>query len=200
MSVEPKKTRGLPFIRLAGVSGILGSLLPLGMVLSAAFLSSWFSWNSNALSELGVGEQATLFNSAMLIGGVLNFLFALVLYKYFGRENLSRTGAVTFMLGSVSLALVGGFTIDYHVPHGLAAFGYFVFAPAGFLLIGSGTKEGLVRKISYGCGVAAFLAILVLPEVVLAFQLSVGFAVPELIEGLMISAWTTYMSTRLLRP
>lgn len=200
MSVKPQKTKGLPFMRLAGVSGILGSLFPLNMVLSATFLSTWFSWNKNALSELGVGEQAILFNSAMLIGGVLNFLFALGLYKYLSKEKLFRAGAVSIMLSSVSLALVGVFSIEIHVSHGLAAFGYFVLAPTGFLLVGLGTKEDLIRKLSLACGFAALLAILVLPVVVFALSLNVGFAVPELVEGLIISAWAIYMSVKLLKP
>jgi hypothetical membrane protein len=194
LSENPKQTEMLKLLRFAGICGILGSVLPLVMVLSATFLSSWFSWNANALSELGVGEQSILFNSAMLIGGALNLLFAFGLYKYLGREKLIRAGVVLIMLSSISLALVGVFSVDCHVPHGIAAFGYFVLAPAGFLLIGSGTKEDTIREISFACGVAALLAILVLPVIVLALSLNVGFAVPELVEGLIISAWTIYMS------
>jgi hypothetical membrane protein len=187
------------FQRLAGLCGILGSILPLTLVLLATVFSAWFSWNKDALSELGVGEQAVIFNSAMLIGGFLNFLFALGLYKYLGSTRLVRAGAVSIMLSSVSLALVGVFSIEIHVPHGLAAFGYFILSPSGFLLIGSGTEEDLIRKLSSAFGVTALLAILVLPVVVLVLSLSVGFAVPELVEGLIISGWTIYMSTRLIR-
>ena len=200
LSENPKQTERLKLLRFAGTCGILGSVLPLVMVLSATFLSSWFSWSANALSELGVGEQASLFNSAMLIGGVLNFLFSLGLYRYPGSGKLVRAGVFSIMLSSVSLALVGVFTIDSIFMHGIVAFGYFVLAPAGFLFIGFGTKEGIVRKLSYGCGVAALLAIIGLPVVVLALSVKVGFAVPELLEGLIISAWTIYMSARLLKP
>jgi hypothetical membrane protein len=196
---ETGEAKNKLFLRLAGVCGILGSVLPLFMVLLATFLSTWFSWNENALSELGIGEQAYLFNSAMLIGGALNFLFALGLYKYLGREKLIRAGVVSILLSSLSLALVGVFTINYHIPHGLAAFGYFVFAPAGFLLIGFGEEEDTIRKLSFACGFAALLAILVLPTAVFVLSLNVGFAVPELVEGLIISTWTIYMSIRLLR-
>ena len=200
MSENPKQTQRVRLVRFAGICGILGSVLPLVMVLSATFLSSWFSWSENALSELGVGEQAFLFNSAMLIGGFLNFLFALGLCKYLGSGRLVRAGVFSIMLSSVSLALVGVFTVDSIFMHGIVAFGYFMLAPAGFLLIGSGTREGIVRKLSYGCGVAAFLAIIGLPVMVLALPFRVGFAVPELVEGLIIAAWTIYMSARLLKP
>jgi len=198
MSQNPQKTKRPMLLRLAGVFGILGSVLPLIMVLSATFLSSWFSWNANALSELGVGEQAVLFNSAMLLGGALNFLFALGLREYLGKERLVRAGVVSIMVSSVALALVGIFTIDSLIMHGIVAFGYFVLAPAGFLLIGFGTKEGAIKKLSFACGIAALLTILVLPVIVLALPFKVGFAVPELVEALIISAWTVYMSAKLI--
>jgi hypothetical membrane protein len=196
---ETGEAKNKLFLRLAGVCGILGSVLPLFMVLLATFLSTWFSWNENALSELGVGEQSLLFNSAMLIGGALNFLFALGLYKYLGREKLIRAGVGSIMISSVSLALIGVFTVDYHFSHGIAALGYFLLAPSGFLLIGFGKKENRVRKLHLACGVAALIAIMVLPLIVLALPFKVGFAVPELAEGLIISAWTIYMSTKLLK-
>jgi hypothetical membrane protein len=199
VSEKSQKTKSLMFLRLTGVCGILGSTLPLFMVLLATFLSSWFSWSVNALSELGVGEQAPLFNSAMLIGGALNFLFALGLLHYFDKEKLIRAGIVSIMISSFSLALVGVFTIDYHVLHGIAAFGYFVMAPAGFLLIGFGTKEQTIKNLSFACGLVALLAILVLPAIIFVLPIRVGFAVPELVEGLIIAVWTVFMSARLFR-
>jgi hypothetical membrane protein len=187
------------FLRLAGVSGILGSVLPLVMVLSATFLSSWFSWNANALSELGIGEQAAMFNGAMLLGGGLNFLFALGLYKYLPAERLARAGVFSIMGSSICLVLVGVFTIDYTVMHGIVALGYFVLAPAGFLLIGFGTKERAIKRVSLACGIVGLLAILVLPVLVLALQFRVGFAVPEFAEALAILFWAIFMSTRLIQ-
>ena len=168
------------------------------MVLSATFLSSWFSWSRNALSEMGVGEQAALFNSAVLIGGALNFLFALGLRHNLGGGKLTQVGVVSIMVSSISLALVGIFTIDNLFLHGIAAFGYFMLTPVGFLLIGLGTKEETIKKLSFSCGTAALFAILVLPVMILALSLRIGFAVPELIESLAISVWTLPMSARLL--
>ena len=198
MSEKSQRTTNLKMLRLAGICGILGSTLPLVMVLSATFLSSWFSWNTNALSEMGVGEQAALFNGAVLIGGALNFLFALGLRHNLDGGKLTQAGVVSIMVSSISLALVGIFTIDYLSLHGIVAFGYFMLTPAGFLLIGLGTKEETIKKLSFSCGIAALFAILVLPVLILALSLGIGFAVPELVEGLVISVWTLLMSARLL--
>jgi hypothetical membrane protein len=198
LEISEKKSN-LKFLRLSGLCGIFGSVLPLMLVLAATVLSSWFRWDTNALSELGVGEQATLFNSAMLIGSALNFLFALGLLHYFDKEKLIRAGIASMMISSFSLALVGVFTIDYYVLHEIAAFSYFVLAPAGFLLVGSGTKERTIKNLSFVCGLVALLAILVLPAVIFVLPVRVGFAVPELAEGLIVAVWTVFMSTRLLR-
>jgi hypothetical membrane protein len=150
------------------------------------------------LSELGVGEQAALFNSAVLIGGALNVLFALGLRQYLNNGKLTLAGIVLIVLSSVSLAVVGVFTINNLLLHGIVAFGYFVLAPAGFLLIGFGTKERVIKNLSFACGVAALLAILVLPVLIIAPPFKIGFAVPELVESLAISVWTVYISTRLI--
>ncbi len=198
MSEKSQRTANLKMLHLAGVCGILGSTLPLVMVLSATFLSSWFSWSTNALSEMGVGEQAALFNSAVLIGGALNFLYALGLRHNLGGGKLTQVGVVSIMVSSISLALVGIFTVDYLFFHGIVAFGYFMLTPVGFLLIGLGTKEEKIKKLSFSCGIAALFAILVLPVLILALSLGIGFAVPELVEGLVISVWTLLMSARLL--
>ena len=199
MSVSSRENKNLKFLRIAGLCGIIGSVLPLTMVLAATFLSSWFRWDANALSELGVGEESVLFNSAMLLGGVLNFLFDIGLYQYFNKEKQARTGVTSIMLSSVFLALSGIFTVDCHLIHVIAALGYFMLAPAGFIIIGYRTKDSVIKKLSIAFGIAALAAILILPVIIYVAPFNVGFAVPELIEALIILVWTVFISTKLLR-
>jgi len=187
------------FLLVAGIFGILGSILPLALTLSATFLSSWFRWDTNALSELGVGDQAVLFNSAVILGGLLNLPFAAGLYRYLGGERISRAGVLAILAGSVALLLVGVFTVDYLVLHAIVALGYFFLVPIGFLLIGFGSKDSLLRIVSLACGAVALVAILVLPIVVVALQLKVGFAVPELAEALAVLVWTMLLSAVLVK-
>ena len=190
--------RSLLFL-VAGICGILGSILPLALTLSATFLSSWFRWDTNALSELGVGDQAVLFNSAVLLGGLLKLPFAAGLYRYLGGERISRAGVLAILAGSVALLLVGVFTVDYLVLHAIVALGYFFLVPIGFLLIGFGSKDSLLRIVSLACGTVALVAILVLPIVVAELHLKVGFAVPELAEALAVLVWTMLLSAVLLK-
>jgi hypothetical membrane protein len=198
MSAGSGENGSLKFLRVAGLCGIIGSVLPVTMVVAGTFLSSWFRWDVNALSELGVGEEALLFNSAMLIGGVLNFLFDIGVYRYF-KGKQARTGAISLMLSSMFLALSGVFTVDSLLLHVLVALGYFMLAPAGFIIIGYRTPDTVVKKLSIACGIAALAAILILPVIFYVAPFNVGFAVPELIEALIILVWTVFISTKLLK-
>jgi hypothetical membrane protein len=186
-------------IRLGGLCGILGSVLSLVMVFAATVISPWFRWDTNALSELGVGEVSLVFNSAVVIGGVLNFIFALGARKYLSERRVVRIGAALVMLSSVCLALVGIFTVAYHFAHAIVSLGYFVLAPTGFILIGLGTERDTIRTLSIVTGIAALLAILILPMIFLVVPFKVGFAVPEMIEALILAAWIVFMGVRLLR-
>lgn len=186
-------------IRLGGLCGILGSVLSLVMVFAATVISPWFRWDTNALSELGVGEVSLIFNSAVVIGGVLNFIFALGAREYLSGRRAVRIGAALIMLSSVCLALVGIFTIAYHFAHAIVSLGYFVLAPTGFILIGLGTERDTIRTISIVTGIAALLAILILPIIFLVVPFKVGFAVPEMVEALILAAWMVFMGVRLLR-
>jgi hypothetical membrane protein len=197
-SMISRSSRDLKFLRFAGFCGILGSTAPLIMILLSTFLAKWFRWDSNALSDLGVSEQALLFNSAVLLGGLLDFCFAVGLSRSLSKSMLSKAGVLSIMASGVCLALVGVFTTDYLAMHAVVAIGYFFLAPVGFLLIGAGVKSA-IRKVSVTCGIGAFFAILVLPILAATLPFKIGFAIPELAESLVISAWTIFISTRLIR-
>ncbi len=169
------------------------------MVFAATVYSPWFRWDTNALSELGVGEVSFLFNSAIIIGGALNFIFALGVREYLFGGRLVLIGTALIMFGSVSMLLVGIFTVAYPTAHAIVALGYFVLPPIGFILIGLGTRRSKIRMPSLVTGMAALMAILVLPIMFLVTPFKVGFAVPEMIEALIIAAWIVFMGVKLLR-
>jgi len=199
LSKSKANPRNHLLIRVSGLCGILGSILTLVMVFGATVISPWFRWDTNALSELGVGEVSLIFNSAVVIGGVLNFIFALGTRKYLPRRRVVRIGAALIMLSSVCLVLVGIFTIEYHFAHAVVSLGYFVSAPIGFILIGLETERGTIETLSIIAGIAALLTIFMLPMMFLLTPFKVGFAVPEIIEALILAAWIVFMGVKLLR-
>ncbi len=181
--------------RLGGISGILGPVVALAMVLAATIIAPWFRWDTHALSDLGVADEALLFNSALFIGGVSILLFGVGLWTYLPRTALNATGVLILIIGGISLALVGVFTLDFSLLHTLFAFGFFVLVPIGLLVLGIGMKS-LGRSLTIATGVASLLAILVLP--ITFGGLKVGFAVPEIIESLILSGWVVVMGARVL--
>ncbi len=194
MSVQTPK-----LIRLAGISGIIGSILPLVMILASTVLEKSFSWNKNALSDIGVSQLSWLFNSALVAGGLLNLLFALGLRNYLGKTRWLKIGVSLIIVSSISLALVGVFTENYSIIHALVALGYLLLTPIGLIFIGWGEKNHQIGKVSFVLGITALLAILGLPIITFVAKLQVGFAVPEFLESLVLSIWTFWVSLKLIR-
>jgi hypothetical membrane protein len=192
-----KQTQKL--IRLAGISGIIASTLPLIMIFESTVLENSVSWNKNALSDIGVSQTAWLFNSALIIGGLLNLIFAFGLRNYFGKTRWLKIGASMLIISSISLALVGVFTENYSIIHALVALGYLLLAPVAIICIGQGEKNKQFGKVTLALGIFALLAIFGLPVVTFVANLQIGFAVPEFAESFVLSIWTFWVSLRLLK-
>ena len=194
-----QSNRTLKLIRLAGISGIISSTLPLIMILASTVLEKSFSWNKNALSDIGVSQTAWLFNSALIVGGLLNLLFAIGLRNYLGKTRWLKIGVSLLIVSSISLALVGVFTENYNIIHALVALGYLLLAPLGLICIGRGEKSKQFGKVSLVLGIIALLVILGLPIITFVANLEIGFAVPEFLEALVLSTWTFWVSLKLIR-
>jgi len=188
----------LKLIRIAGLSGIISSTLPLIMIFASTVLEKTFSWNKDALSDIGVRSLGWLFNSALIAGGLLILLFAVGLKKYLGKTRWLKVGVFLIIVSSVSLVLVGVFTENYSIIHGLVALGYLLLAPLGLICIGWGEKSNEFGKISLLLGITALLVIFGLPIITFVANLQIGFAVPEFIESLIVSIWTFWVSLKLL--
>ncbi len=187
-------------IRFAGISGIIGSILPLILIFAATMLEKTFSWNRNALSDIGVSQTAWLFNSTLILSGLLNLLFALGLSSYLDKNRQLKIGVSLIIVGNVCLALVGVLTENYIIPHILVALGFLLLTPIGIIYIGSTEKGNQFGKVSLILGIIALLALIVLPLIAYIVNLQIGIAVPEFSESLMLSIWTFLVSLKLLRP
>lgn len=186
-------------IRIAGISGIIASTLPLIMIFASTMLEKSFSWNKNALSDIGVSQTAWLFNIALIIGGLLNLLFAFGLRNYLGKIRWLKIGVSLLIVSSISLALVGVFTENYSIIHALVALGYLLLAPVAIICIGQEVKSQKFGKVSLTLGIIALLAIFGLPVITFVVNLQIGFAVPEFAESLLLSIWTFWVSINLLQ-
>jgi hypothetical membrane protein len=179
--------------RSAGVCGLLSPVLTLTMILAAVARSPWFNWQTNALSDLGVSENAVWFNSALIIGAALNGVLALGLGAWLGRGRLARLALAVLLLSAAALALIGVFTEAYGAVHWYVAAAYFLLTPVALLLAGVAMwQQGLraLGALSICAGVAAFLTITMTP--------ADGLAVPEILTATITGCWTFTMGMTLL--
>jgi hypothetical membrane protein len=182
------------FIRLAGLFGILAPTITLTLIFVSIALSPWFSWHDNALSDMGVGQTALLFNSALLFGGLMYLVFITGFLRWIGLKSaLARIGAGFMLAGGIGLGLVGIFTEAAGRLHYAVAATYFLATPLAYVLLGS---EWLRRSkrvpgfLSIAAGLAAFLMIAAVPHK--------RIAVPEILAAVIIGAWTFSIGLKML--
>jgi len=173
----------LDWSRMAGLCGILAPVVNLSAVFLAILLSPWFSWSANALSDLGVAEAALLFNTGLMLGGILTVVLAAGLFSKFKGQTTRRAGALLLFLAAVELFGVGVFSEAAGIIHFYFSVAFFMLLPIALLVIGAGAIAAKSRKFG------AFTIILgILAGLPWAFSWSAE-AVPEMLSALAVSAW-----------
>ncbi|WEU40213.1 MAG: DUF998 domain-containing protein [Candidatus Odinarchaeum yellowstonii] len=120
------------------ILGFLAGVWSVSSILIAISVSPWFSWISNALSDLGVSPAALIFNQGLIVGGCFSLIFSLFYYNNVRGSIGGRVGVFFLILASISLIGIGVFT-EYYVPH------HFVFSVLFFVFV-------LFAFLSYGAG------------------------------------------------
>jgi hypothetical membrane protein len=187
------------WLKISALSGILASIITITFILLAIAFYPPFSWTDNALSDLGVQEGATavLFNSGLIIGGILTLIFASGLLAFFG-NFVGRSGAFIFVLDSLALAAIGVFPENVKPQHFLASVAFFVLAPIAMLVISVAFLLMKSVKLVVYTFMSAFLAALVW-----VIQWSVGFgsdvAIPEAFSALLALTWFIVLSVKMFK-
>jgi hypothetical membrane protein len=169
---------------------LLGLAAPLVAVFFIALsigLSPWFSWGSNALSDLGHSvrsEVAPLFNFGLLLCGFLMILYSISCF----RSHAKYTSYVLVIAG-LSLQLVATFDEVYGSLHFFVS--VLFFAALGFASVSYAVEKrsvlavaalvvGSVSWILYGLGVY-----------------SAGIAVPETVSSMAAVTWVMLSALRI---
>lgn len=183
--------------QICGLSGIIGIILPMVMIMTAIQRSPWFSWNTNVLSDLGTHDVSLVFNSAMILAGILSFIFIIGLRDILHEGIFNTAAVISLFAGSICLILIGIFTLNTPLIHTIVAYGYFTLIPVGILLLAVTYPHKAFRWLSLIIGLAALLVIYGLPLGLTA--LSLGFGVPELVETTLLELWVIIAAIMLLR-
>ncbi|MFW9810621.1 MAG: DUF998 domain-containing protein, partial [Candidatus Thorarchaeota archaeon] len=98
-------------MKFPGILGIISPLVALSTIAIAIILSlSWFTWEGNALSDLGNYDNgipaAIIFNSGLVVTGLL-----LLIFTYSFVRSLSdlptKIGMIPFFIALIFLILIG---------------------------------------------------------------------------------------------
>jgi len=181
--------------KISGVAGFASTFFVFGCILVAVASWNQFSWVRNALSDLGVqsGFTAVIFNSGLVIGGLLFIIFTIGLYSFAGNHFLGKVGAAVFVLACIMLIAIGVFNENFKPTHYIVSVGFFVSMPVSLMILVAGFWMQSRRKL------AAFtLALAVLAASVwvleFAFHYVSGVAIPEFVSGLAGAFWVSVMS------
>jgi hypothetical membrane protein len=124
-----------PSRKFPGILGIIGPIIALVAIVVAITLSfSWFTWEGNALSDLGNYNNglpaAIVFNVGLVLAGILLFVFT----YYFARtitDLPTKIGLIPFFIALCFLIGIGVFSEnagDIHFTVSVGFFGSFPFA------------------------------------------------------------------------
>jgi hypothetical protein len=97
-------------VRLFGWFGIVTPVLGFTMIFLAISTAPWFSWQGNALSDLGVeGLTAAIFNGGLVMTGSVMAVFSLSVYEFGKEDRLGKVGFVLLLLACILLLGIGVF-------------------------------------------------------------------------------------------
>ena len=169
------------------------------------FSASWgpdgsFSWETNALSDLGVSKVANFFNYPLIFAGILNFIFGVGFMKAYARTKISYFPVILLIIGGVSLSMVGIFTEAYGILHTIVSAGFFILMPISMILIGVTFLTSHRNTKGYLSILTGAIALTTISSYITGLDkaLGVGFSVPEFITSIIFSSWIIWMGLSLL--
>ena len=194
------KSLSTALLRVSGIYGVFAPVLAFTFILMAVWSHPQFSWTANALSDLGVvsGVTAGIFNSGLVVCGVLCLTFAIGLYLLLIESRMGRVGVIVFALACLSLVAIGTFPESVSPTHYLVSVAFFVLLPISLLVITAGFAANRHAKMALFTLVVAVVAAL---PWVLYFTVHYvsGVAIPETISGLAGGVWTVVLGYKMLR-
>jgi hypothetical membrane protein len=159
--------------------------------------SNWFTWTGNALSDLGHPilhpTSAIVFNSGLIIGGVVTLFFALGLGISVKKNIIALVGTGILFIATVALVCVGLFNETYSPWHYL--FSVTLFASMALSLLVIGVAMAINRPTRW-FGIATLLlgAVAASPWLLMSWAHP---AIPEAISAMTAYVWVLMVVTRL---
>ncbi|MFX1252625.1 MAG: DUF998 domain-containing protein [Promethearchaeota archaeon] len=156
-----------------------------------------FNWKTNALSNMGVSTIAGVFNTFLILFGIVNFIFALGLAKTYTQNRSFYIGNTLCLIYGLSYVVAGIFPEIYLLVHMAAAIGVFAILPIAMILIGRAFKQMNMetkgsQSFRYG------IITLILTYTPWEVWVGLGFAVKEIVSIALFGGWIIWMSLPLI--
>ncbi len=166
--------------------GVFGPLLVYISIIVSLVLSPWFSWETNALSDLGHAvnsDVASIFNLGLLLAGFLLMVYAATVFKKHAKYSSFCLLASTFLV-----QLLAAFNVVY------GSFHYAVAVPHFVML----SLTSIVYTVEKRSAVALVTFLIVMFSWLLyALNIfNIGIAVPETVSKLVV-LWIMYSALRI---
>lgn len=182
----------------ARAAGVAAVAVAFAGILAAAASAPWFSWASNALSDLGVagGLTAALFNYSLVAAGVLALPFA----WWLAATADSRFGVlagVGFAVTGACMAGVGLFPSDTSLHFPVAAATYLGLTYTLALDASDAVVAGATRRALAGLWGALGHVTMWIGWAVAGPAVGIGgLALPEVAGGLLLAVWVVVTARR----
>ena len=195
---DPKKST---WFKASALFGIISPILTLTLIFLAISEAPWFSWTANALSDLGVhAESSALFNSGLIIGGILNIIFAFGVLRFYQNRTIGKAGTLFLILAGIFLASIGIFpeTTPNNI-HYIVSVGFFSTLPLSLFIQSTALiSTNTHRKLGTFTLLIAVIAII--PWAIWTpLKPYEGVAIPELISALAAATWSIIIGAILLK-
>ena len=177
------KTNG----KLWALFGALGPLIAYVCIGISISLSPWFSWSSNALSDLGHAVHssvAPIFNFGLLLSG---FLIAIFTATSFWKH--AKYTSPFLLLTAFALQLVAVFDEVYRGLHGTVSIDFFVLLILSCLIYAA-EKRSILGATSFAIGLGVWV-------LYGAGLIQAGIAVPEIISVAAATSWVVFSSLKI---
>jgi hypothetical membrane protein len=179
----------LKTLRLTGFFGIIAPLFGFMIIAMSIWLSPWFSWTGNALSDLGAeGFESIVFNSGLAMTAALLMMFSAGLLEMTKGDITGQIGGAIHFLSTLLLVGIGVLNITIEPWHYYVSIGFFAAMPLSVFFIGWFCYRKKMRFYTLIAWGSATLAIVIwlLPWT--------AVAIPEALSVAYISIWQIIMA------
>jgi len=173
--------------RLGALFGVLGPLLVYFSIAASLIVSTWFNWQTNALSDLGHAvnsEAAPIFNGGLFLAG-----FCLMIYSITVFEKHAKHSSTCLLVSSFFVQMLAVFNEVYGSLHYVAAVPHFLTLSLTAIIYWYEKKSKFA--------ITTFLAVMFTWFLYSIGTFNMGIAVPETMSKLVL-LWIMWSGIKIL--